>query len=106
MRNQDVIKATVGVSSKYGFTRENTLLAHSYCPDEINHEKGDITEFLSSYYSEYFALGGLAGIPWTGKTGFGAFAAHVPDEGNILVVFAPHVSVSEEGKAGFYKRLG
>lgn len=105
MRNEDSIKAAVGVSSKYGFTRENTLFAHSYCPDEINHEKGDISEYLTTYFSEYFGLGGLAGIPFVGKTGFGAFAAHVPEEGNIFVLFAPHVAVSEEGKVGYYKRL-
>jgi hypothetical protein len=105
MRNEDIIKAAVGVSMKYGFTRDNTLFAHSYCPDEINHEVGDLSDYLTSYFNTFFSLGGLAGIPFSGKTGFGAFAHHVPAEGNIFVLFAPHVAVSQEGKVGYYHRL-
>ena len=89
-----------------GFTGENTLFSHSVCPDEINHEEGDITQVLALHFGAYFALGGLAGIPFSGKTGFGAYAAHVPDAGNIFVLFAPHCAVSEEGHCGAYHRLG
>lgn len=63
-------------------TDENTLFAQSVCPDEINHEKGDITTLFSAHLGEVFHMGGLAGIPFTGKTGFTAFSHHVPD-GNI-----------------------
>jgi hypothetical protein len=89
-----------------GLTPENTLFSHSVCPDEINHEEGDITNVLALHFGEIFSLGGLAGIPFSGKTGFGAYAAHVPDGGNIFVLFAPHCAVSEEGKCGKYHRLG
>ncbi len=58
---------------------DNTLFAQSICPDEINHEVGDITNIFSGYLGEVFHMGGLAGIPFTGKTGFGAFKSHVPD---------------------------
>lgn len=53
-----------------------------------------------------FALGGLAGITFVGETGFSAYAHHVPDGGNLFILFAPHSAVSEEGKCGYYHRNG
>lgn len=60
-------------------TGRNTLYAQSVCSDEINHESGDITDIFIKRFGEVFHLGGLAGIPFTGRTGFKAFAGHVPD---------------------------
>ena len=39
------------------------------CPDEINHEKGDITDLFIENIGggKVFHLGGLAGVPFTGK---------------------------------------
>jgi Limiting CO2-inducible proteins B/C beta carbonyic anhydrases len=76
------------------------------CPDEINHEVGDITQELASHFGEVFSLGGLAGIPFSGKTGFAAYASHVPNDGSIFILFAPHWAISEEGLCGFYHRHG
>ena len=83
-------------------TSKNTLFAHSICPDEINLDGGEIISELKNYFGSPFALGGLGGIPFSGKTGFGAFASHVPDDGNIFILFAPHcgVSPSSDGKSG------
>ena len=53
-----------------------------------------------------FNLGGLAGLPFTGKTGFGAFAAHVPKDGHIFIVYAPHVGISRDGAIGYYPSTG
>lgn len=53
-----------------------------------------------------FPLGGLAGLPFTGKTGWGAFSAHCPADGNIVLLFAPHVGVSKDGKVGQVYRCG
>jgi len=44
-------------------------------------------------------LGGLAGI-----TGFCAFAHHIPESGNALIVIGPHVGVSSEGVIGKLNR--
>jgi hypothetical protein len=76
------------------------------CPDEINHEKNDITAMIHRYFEKFFSLGGLAGIPFAGKTGFAAFAHHVPDGGNIFVLYAPHCAISDKGGCGFYSREG
>ena len=74
-----------------GFTPRNTLFATSLflfkqhpvltvpagvCVDEINHEEDDITCLLKSFWGECFYLGGLGGVPFVGRTGFGAYAHH------------------------------
>jgi len=91
--------------SKYGYTSENTLLATSTCPDEVNTKQGEMMELLKSRWGENFALGGLAGLPFVGKAGFGAYAHHVPDNGKLFIVFAPHVGIDFDGKVGALKRL-
>lgn len=101
-----VLKNSVRVLKDYGINAENTLYAQSLCPDEINHELGDISTLFSSYLGEVFHMGGLAGIPFTGKTGFGAFSAHVPDKGNLFVLMAPHIGISDSGELGKYSRDG
>ena len=53
-----------------------------------------------------FALGGLGGIPFTGRTGWGAFSAHVPEGGNAMVVFGPHVGIDSRGTVGKIERMG
>jgi hypothetical protein len=94
------------VLAKYGYSQENTLFGSSLCPDEICHEAGDLPDLLANYYSAEFSLSGLGGVPFTGKTGFAAFAHHVPANGNVLVVFAPHVAISPEGQVGRCRRDG
>jgi len=89
-----------------GFDEADTLFGSSICPDEINHEAGDIPDLLCKRFGPEFNLGGLAGIPFTGKTGFGAFAAHVPTNGHIFIVYAPHVGISDCGAVGYYHREG
>ena len=78
-----------------GLTAENTLFADSTCPDEVNHDdpEEDIGMLFSKRWGEIFPLGGLAGLPFTGKTGWGAFSSHCPADGNIVVLFAPHVGI-------------
>ena len=53
-----------------------------------------------------FPLGGLAGVPFVGKTGWGAFTSHVPTDGNIVVLFAPHVGIDKDGNVGELLRNG
>ena len=51
-------------------------------------------------------MSGLGGLPFCGKTGWGAFSSHVPTDGNIVVLFAPHIGISKAGKIGFIQRCG
>jgi len=89
-----------------GFTPANTLLGHSVCSDEINNRKEQLIPLVVDRWGEGFALGGLAGLPFAGKSGFGAYLHHVPDDGKLLVVFAPHVGIDGEGRVGGLQRDG
>lgn len=79
------------------------MLADSICSDDINTiqypTKGH--EFLGP-----FKLGGLDGFPFTGLTGMGAFASHVPDEGAVVIYYGPHIGVSQDGVIGQIHRPG
>lgn len=87
---------------------KKTILAESSCPDELNHDSfaSDIFDMMGNRYGEVFHLGGLAGVPFTGGVGWGAFSKHVPDNGNIVVVVAPHVGLTEDGTIGKVHRPG
>jgi hypothetical protein len=91
-----------------GFTNENTLFADCSCPDEVNHDdpEEDITLLFHSRWGEIFPLGGLAGFPFTGKTGWSAYCSHVPKDGNIVILFAPHVGIDLDGTVGKILRAG
>ena len=93
---------------KMGFTNDNTLYADCSCPDEINHNDPleDITSLFQNRWGEMFPLGGLAGFPFTGKTGWGAFNSHVPKDGNIVIMIAPHVGIDHYGCIGKVLRHG
>lgn len=84
------------------FNRKNTLFADSSCPDEINHDdsEDDLTLLFFRRWGEIFPLSGLAGIPFVGKSGWKAFTTHVPEDGNIVVLFAPHVGIDKDGNVG------
>ena len=45
----------------------------------------------------YEVLGGLSGFPFAGNTGFGAMAAHIPDNGFCLLIHGPHVGICQNG---------
>jgi len=87
---------------KKGFTEEGTLLATSTCPDEINRPVDSILGSLG----DFMPLGGLSGLPFAGKTGFKAYASHVPDDGQIMVFFGPHIGISSAGEIGKVQREG
>jgi len=91
------------VLAEEGFKPEKTLFGNSTCPDEVNRLRSLWSQFT---WGDTFNLGGLAGIPFTGKTGFVAFSQHMPDDGGLLVMYASHVGVSKNGKVGYVERHG
>jgi hypothetical protein len=60
------------------------MLADSICSDDVNSIQypARAHELLGP-----FKMGGLDGFPFTGLTGMGAFASHVPDEGAVFVYY-------------------
>jgi len=104
--SNEILGRVKGVLGDMGV--ENILLTQSVCPDEINHEPGDLTNLFIQYIGggKVFHLGGLAGVPFTGRTGFGAFSAHVAKNGHCFVLQAPHIGLSDELEFGKYSREG
>jgi len=98
--SSDVDRDIFHTLKRRGFTPENTLFGHSICSDEVNNRKEQLIPLLVNRWQEGFALGGLAGLPFAGKSGFGAFLHHVPENGKLLVFFAPHVGIGPLGRIG------
>jgi len=51
-------------------------------------------------------MGGLDGFPFTGLTGMGAFASHVPDGGAVFIYYGPHIGITKTGTLGEIHRFG
>lgn len=106
MLSGDVDKKIMKTLGNRGFTADNTLFGHSVCSDEINNRKEQLIPLMINRWQEGFSLGGLGGLPFAGKSGFGAYLHHVPDNGKLLIVFAPHVGIGSDGKVGALQRDG
>jgi Limiting CO2-inducible proteins B/C beta carbonyic anhydrases len=87
MDNLSLENKVVSILAEKGFTAANTLLATSLCCDELARRLED--DFVK-IYGNNFNLGGLSGFPFAGHTGFGAMAAHIPDNGSCLIIYGPH----------------
>lgn len=103
LTNVDLVTNIVNNLSNKDFTPSNTLLATSLCCDELARQ---LEDDLNGIYGNNFNLGGLAGFPFAGKTGFGNMAIHIPDDGHCLVVYGPHVGLAADGTIGKVERAG
>lgn len=82
---------------------KQVMLADSICSDDVNSIQypARTQEFLGP-----FKMGGLDGFPFTGLTGMGAFASHVPDEGAVFIYYGPHIGITKDGTLGEIHRFG
>ena len=84
-----------------GGDRKTTLLATSFCSDDIVTSK-DISRDVWGP----FTLGGLGGLPFGGRTAMAAYAHHIPDNGTALIVYGPHIGITWQGVLGRMRRPG
>jgi len=103
LSNEDMVTDAVALLAGKGYNGSNTLLATSLCCDELARQ---LEDDFNGIYGNNFNLGGLAGFPFAGNTGFGAMAAHIPDDGYCLIVYGPHVGVNSLGVVGQIDRRG
>ena len=82
---------------------KQVMLADSICSDDVNSIQypARTQEFFGP-----FKMGGLDGFPFTGLTGMGAFASHVPDDGAVFIYFGPHIGITKDGIIGEIHRFG
>ncbi len=106
----DAQSTSVGVDRLFDLLRdeldlrpEQIMSADSICSDDLN-----AIEYPKRAYEMLgpFKMGGLNGFPFTGLTGMGAFAHHVPVDGAVFVFYGPHIGISQAGVAGEVLRPG
>lgn len=76
----------------------------SICSDEVNNSLNNLSANFAG--PGPFRFGGISGIPFAGKTGFKAFASHIPDQGGAVIIYGPHIGISENGDLGILYREG
>ena len=98
------------IKQKSGFDPYQVLYAVGICADDVdaftvNGNLGQFPVAMNSFLGPFMA-GGLAGYPFVGSIGFGAFASHITDTGSLLISCTPHIGVTEDGDAGYQYRKG
>ena len=95
-----------------GIPSTDIVLAEGICSDDVDaaYLPGNIGGWPTSINSFLgpFMSGGLAGYPFVGSVGFGAFASHVTTTlgGTLFVTSTPHIGVTEDGRSGRMLRRG
>ena len=98
------------IKQKSGYPSNDVLHAVSICADDVDAftATGNLGQYPLSMQSLLgpFMAGGLAGYPFVGSIGFGAFASHITDTGTLFVSCTPHIGVTYTGSAGYQFRKG
>jgi hypothetical protein len=97
------------LEQELGLGLAHVLLATSVCADDIvfaTDVAGVETRQPTRRLSGVFGMGGLAGLPFAGKTGMTAFAHHVPDDGAACIFYGAHIGMTDAGELGKVLRLG
>ncbi|ODS73985.1 MAG: hypothetical protein ABS46_19760 [Cytophagaceae bacterium SCN 52-12] len=91
------------VEKRLGLKPHQLMHADSMCCDDVNaiQYPPRALEMLGPFH-----MGGLNGYPFAGITGMNAFAHHVPEDGAVLIFYAPHIGISKEGIIGEISRIG
>jgi len=95
-----------------GIPSTDIVLAEGICSDDVDaaYLPGNIGGWPTSINSFLgpFQSGGLAGYPFVGSVGFGAFSSHVATtlDGTLFVTSMPHIGVTEDGRSGRMLRRG
>lgn len=91
------------IEKKLGLTPNQLMHADSMCCDDVN-----AIQYPPRAYEMLgpFKMGGLDGYPFAGLTGMNAFAHHVPEDGAVLVFYAPHIGITKDGTIGEISRIG
>lgn len=91
------------VLKKYRITTDQMLLGASTCADDIIYTKNFQAH---REIKGPFHLGGLAGLPFSGISGLSAFAHHIPENGTMVLLVAPHIGYSKAKGWGYILRSG
>lgn len=90
------------IEQELGGDRHTTLMASSRCADDLVLTDKNLTKDFDGP----FQLGGLAGFPFTGKTGMTAYSHHIHDGGTAFILYGPHIGIAADGQIGEMQRPG
>jgi len=103
---------TTGYITDEGIPSTDIVLAEGICSDDVDASKvpnniGGWPNSINSFLGPFMS-GGLAGYPFVGSVGYGAFASHVATTlgGTLFVTSMPHIGVTEDGRSGRMLRRG
>src|SRR5438034_242895 len=82
---------------KINIVPSNTILGVSTCADELERR---IETHFAKHWHEGFVLSGLAGFPFTNSTGMSAYSSHAPENGNLFIIYCPHIGISKDNILG------
>lgn len=100
----DTVNRLLDTIEKHIGLKPNQLMhADSMCCDDVN-----AIQYPPRAYEMLgpFHLGGLDGFPFAGITGMNAFAHHVPEDGAVIIFYAPHIGITKDGTIGEISRIG
>jgi hypothetical protein len=91
------------IERELGLMPHQLMHADSMCCDDVNaiQYPPRAMEMLGPFH-----LGGLNGFPFAGITGMNAFAHHVPEDGGVIIFYAPHIGITKDGTIGEIHRIG
>ncbi len=91
------------IEAQLGLKANQLMHADSLCCDDVN-----AIQYPPRAYEMLgpFHMGGLNGYPFAGVTGMNAFAHHVPEDGAVVVFYAPHIGITKDGTLGEISRIG
>ncbi|WP_027384690.1 hypothetical protein [Epilithonimonas caeni] len=91
------------IEKHLGLKPYQLMHADSMCCDDVN-----AIQYPPRAYEMLgpFHLGGLDGYPFAGITGMNAFAHHVPEDGAVIIFYAPHIGITKDGTIGEISRIG
>ncbi|HNU41532.1 MAG: hypothetical protein UZ12_BCD005002082 [Bacteroidetes bacterium OLB12] len=104
MTTVDTVNRLLDVIEEKLHLKPNQLMhADSMCCDDVN-----AIQYPPRAYEMLgpFKMGGLNGFPFAGVTGMNAFAHHVPEDGAVVVFYAPHIGITKDGTIGEIHRIG
>ena len=100
-----------------GFVPEDIVYAEGICSDDVDapifQGFNNIGQFPTSTNSFLgpFMSGGLAGYPFVGQVGLGAWASHITtgttsSGGTLFISSTPHIGITLDGDVGYIYRKG
>jgi hypothetical protein len=105
LTNDRLVKKVSSILKSQDYSKDTTLLGSSLCCDEVCRQLEQ--DFATHYKCQHvFLIGGLAGFPFSGPTAFRTMTQHIPDEGNLLFIYASHVGINSAGHVGVVTRRG